>query len=320
MTKAPMSDTLGNPEKSHSMTRPIVPVYLNQKLVFDLLAMLQDGISTVTTVVQTTTDGATDQQQVSAGFGLGAALSTLVRVGLSADMSSRNIAEESTTSSEARVYTPASLFFQLRNLLNDKGYISCNSQNLPQPGDFFEFEGALNRNPVIETLDSFYELGEFVTGFRDSSSNTHPRRRKPKQQQQGRRNTESDDDRVLREIRTVRESITKANTMDLVVRNVNGTMSAVITLEVGFLNDSRLSDLVDGRFRVLGKVINAIGDDSDSISLLRDTILNMVARSFFDNLSHISEQLRGQQGFDIPELQWKVKGPAIHILPIAIFA
>ena len=108
--------------------------------------------------------------------------------------------------------------------------------------------------------------------------------------------------------------------MDLVVRNVNGNLSVVITLEVGFLNDPRLSDLVDGRFRVLGKVINAIEDKSDSISLLRDTILNMVARSFFDNLSHLSEQLNSQQGFDIPDLHWKVEGPAIHILPIAIFA
>lgn len=302
------------------MTRPIVPVYLNQKIVFDLLAMLQDGISTVTTVVQTTTDSATDQQQVSAGFGLGAALSTLVRVGWSGGTSSRDIAEESTTSSEARVYTPASLFFQLRNLLKEKGYVSSNTQSLPQPGDFFEFEGFLNRNPVIETLDSFYEFGEFVTGFGDSSSNTHPRRKKPKQQQQGRRNTGSDDERVLRELRRVRESITKANTMDLVVRNVNGNLSVVITLEVGFLNDPRLSDLVDGRFKVLGKVINAIEDDSDSISLLRDTTLNMVARPFFDSFSLISEQLKGQQELDIPDLHWKVEGPAIHILPIAIFA
>ena len=146
-------------------------------------------------------------------------------------------------------------------------------QNLPQPGDFFEFEGSLNRNPVIETLDSFYEIGELATSFRDNSSGSQQGRKKPRSQQQGKRSPESDDERVLREIRKVRESITKANTMDLVVRNVNGNLSVVITLEVGFLNDPRLSDLVDGRFRVLGKVINAIEDKSDSISLLRDTIL-----------------------------------------------
>ena len=31
----------------------IIPVYLNQRFVFDLVAMLQDGIATVTKVVKT---------------------------------------------------------------------------------------------------------------------------------------------------------------------------------------------------------------------------------------------------------------------------
>ena len=35
------------------MEKLIVPVYLNQRLVFDLLAMLQGGISTVTAINKT---------------------------------------------------------------------------------------------------------------------------------------------------------------------------------------------------------------------------------------------------------------------------
>ena len=108
--------------------------------------------------------------------------------------------------------------------------------------------------------------------------------------------------------------------MDLVVKNVGGGLSVVITLEVGFLNDPRLSDLVDGQFRVLGKVINTIEDKSDSISLLRDTILNRIPRSALDDFSLIPDQLKGQEGFELPDFHWKVEGPAIHILPIAIFA
>lgn len=149
--------------------RPIVPVYLNQKFVFDLLAMLQDGISTVTTVTQSSADSVTDQNRVSAGFGLGAALSTLIKVGVSGDMSSQNSSDESTTSTEERVYTPASLFFRLRNLLNQKGYIQSTFENFPRPGDFIEFEGSLRRNPMIETLDTFYEIGELATSFNENS-------------------------------------------------------------------------------------------------------------------------------------------------------
>lgn len=302
------------------MNRPIVPVYLNQKIVFDLLAMLQDGISTVTTVTQTTTDSETDQQRVSAGFGLGAALSTLIKVGLSGDMSNLNSSEESTTSSEARVYTPASLFFQLRNLLNQKGYISSNLQSLPQPGEFVEFEGSLKRNPMIETLDSFSEIGELATSFNDSQKSNQQRGKNSGRQQQGEKNPASEDEKVLRQIRRLRDSITKEDTMDIIARNVNGDLSIVITLEVGFLNDPRLSDLVDGQFKVLGKVINVIQSDSDSISLLRDTALNRVPQQFLDEFSLAIDQLIRRDGFNLPNLEWEVKGPAIHILPIAIFA
>ena len=108
--------------------------------------------------------------------------------------------------------------------------------------------------------------------------------------------------------------------MDIISRNVNGNLSVVITLEIGSLNDPRLSDLVDGQFKVLGKVINAITSDSDSISLLRDTTLNSVPQSAMDGFSRVTDQLKSQGGFNLPKLEWDVKGPAVHILPIAIFA
>lgn len=52
------------------MERLIVPVYLNQKFVFDLLAMLQGGISTVTTVTESSATTRSEDEKVSAGFGL----------------------------------------------------------------------------------------------------------------------------------------------------------------------------------------------------------------------------------------------------------
>ena len=316
----PVTARLTNQEKTELTNRPIVPVYLNQKLVFDLLAMLQDGISTVTTVTQSSTDSATDQNQVSAGFGLGAALSTLIKVGVSGDMSSQNSSDESTTSSEERVYTPASLFFRLRNVLNQKGYILSTFEDFPRPGDFIEFEGSLRRNPMIETLDTFYEIGELATSFNDNLRNSPQTGKNSGRQQQLKRSPASEDEKVLWQISRLRDSIAKEDTMDIIARNVNGNLSVVITLETGSLNDPRLSDLVDGQFKVLGKVINAIESDSDSINLLRDTALNRVPQSVLDSFSLLSDQLKSQGGFNLPDLEWKVEGPAIQILPIAIFA
>ena len=67
------------------MNNLIVPVYLNQKLVFDLLAMLEGGIATVTGVTRTNEDVDTSESNGRAGFGLGEALSMLMRVDLSGE-------------------------------------------------------------------------------------------------------------------------------------------------------------------------------------------------------------------------------------------
>ncbi|MCY4080846.1 MAG: hypothetical protein OXF54_11420 [Caldilineaceae bacterium] len=173
---------------------------------------------------------------------------------------------------------------------------------------------------MIETLDTFYEIGELATSFNENSRSNPQKGKSSGRQQQGKRIPASDDEKVLWQIRRLRDSIVKEDTMDIISRNVNGNLSVVITLEIGSLNDPRLSDLVDGQFKVLGKVINAITSDSDSISLLRDTTLNSVPQSAMDGFSRVTDQLKSQGGFNLPKLEWDVKGPAVHILPIAIFA
>ena len=211
-------------------------------------------------------------------------------------------------------------FFQLRNLLYQKDYIFCTPQSHPQPGDFFEFEGSLKRNPMIETLNSFYEIGELVNSLNDKPNSNAQRGKKAGRQQQGGKTQASSDKKVLREIAELRDNLTKGRNMDLVARNVNGSLSAVITLELGFLNDPGLSDLVDGQFRVLGKVIKTIENNSDSISLLRNTALNKLPNRILGEFSSASDLLKNQSEFKLPSPEWEVKGPAIHILPIAIFA
>ena len=57
----------------------IIPVYLNQRIVFDLIAMLQDGMSTVTRVSSSEESKSVDNQRYGTSFGLGQALSSLLK-------------------------------------------------------------------------------------------------------------------------------------------------------------------------------------------------------------------------------------------------
>lgn len=292
------------------MERLIVPVYLNQKFVFDLLAMLQGGISTVTSVTEASKISKTDGEKVSAGFGLSEALSTLLKIDLSGtrDKSSGN--EEANTTSQERVHTPASLFFQLRNTLIEKGYlIDGTDEELPKAGDFVEFEGFLKRNPIVETIDSLAEMMDMADVFEQKPQ---PKKGKP--------NQISENQKIKQQMVRFSDALKAGSTIDLSSKSLKGGYTAVVTVETSFLNDPLMSDLVDGQFKIIGKVIRSVSDSSDSINLLRKTALSkMPSTLMLEALGHLSA-LGSEEGFSIPELKLEIEGPAIQILPIAIYA
>jgi len=67
----------------------ILPVYLNQRLAFDLVAMLQGGIATVTRVSEAERETERSSAEVAGGFGLSQALSSLLKVNLSGNLAPR---------------------------------------------------------------------------------------------------------------------------------------------------------------------------------------------------------------------------------------
>ena len=272
--------------------------------------MLQGGISTVISATEASKRTTSDGEKISAGFGLSEALSTLLKIDLSGtrDKSSGN--EETSALSQERVHTPASLFFQLRNILIDKGHLRENTYDeLPKAGDFVEFEGYLKRNPIVEAIDSLAEMLDIAEMFSE----------KP-QPQKGKPNQISENKKVKQQMTLFSDALKAGSTIDLTSKSLKAGYTAVVTVETGFLNDPLMSDLVDGQFKVIGKVIRSVGDSSESISLLRKTALSkMPSHLIKEAFGHLST-LGSEQGFGIPELKLEINGPAIQVLPIAIYA
>jgi len=228
------------------MERLIVPVYLNQKFVFDLLAMLQGGISTVTTVTEASSNSKSEGEKVSAGFGLSEAFSTLLKIDLSGSKDKSSGSEEKSTTSQERVHTPASLLFQLRNLLIEKGYLDETlSRELPKAGDFVEFEGFLKRNPIVETIDSLAEMMDMAEAFEDKPQ--------PKKGNRGSSHP-SENQKIKQQMVRFSDALKAGSTIDLSSASLEAGYTAVVTVETGFLNDPLMSDLVDGQFKIIGKV------------------------------------------------------------------
>ena len=68
---------------SNKIDNLIIPAYLNQRIVFDLIAMLQDGLSTVTRITSVDSTADKDRKLYGAAFGLNQALSSLLKIDVS---------------------------------------------------------------------------------------------------------------------------------------------------------------------------------------------------------------------------------------------
>ncbi|CAH0535358.1 hypothetical protein VST7929_02944 [Vibrio stylophorae] len=290
------------------MEKLIVPVYLNQKLVFDLLAMLQDGISTVKAINSTSGESSYQSGKLSVGFGLSEAFSTLLKIDLSGSQDKGKSDSSSHEVSEEKVHTPASLFFKLRNLLVEKGHlVQLSEHSRVVAGDFIEFEGALSRNPIVETVDSMAQMLEMAEMFDQT----------PKTKGKG---AQSNEFKVMRQqMLQFSDSLKAGNTTDLTISGLISGHNALVTVETAFLNDPQMSDLVDGNFKVLGKVIRSVNSQAN-ISLLRKTAMSKMPSPIIMQAFNQMSELGTENGFNIPELKWDIEGPAFQILPIAIYA
>lgn len=293
------------------MEKLIVPVYLNQRLVFDLLAMLQGGISTVTAVTKTESTNSSSQEKGGAAFGLNKAFSTLLKIDISGEYKKSKKIDEGNQISEERVHTPASLFYQLRGIMLERNILKLLSPEVsPEPGDIVEFEASLKRNPIVETMDTLSAIVNIAMLFDDKAG-----------PQKGVKHGQGPDyQKIQKQMMGFSETLKAGDTIDLTADNLSTLHAAVITLETDYLNDPMMSDLVDGKFRVLGKVIRSLGSSDESISLIRKTALSKMPAHVLGQFFGPLATLGTEKGFGIPSLTLEIPGPAIQILPVAIYA
>lgn len=287
----------------------IIPVYLNQRVVFDLFAMHQDGLSKVTRVTTIDSEGEKDQKKYGASFGLNNALSSLLKIDVSG---SRDKSQDKTSEvqrDEERVHTPASIFYKLRNILKDENRIETLKEDYkPKPGDLIEFSADLRKNPIIQTVEAFVGFMNMYMAFIGDP------------QKKGGQKSQLDETKMIKkQMSEFLEALKTGDTTDIVSDIIQDMFKAVITLEHEFLNDPTMSDLVDGHFNVLGKIIRVIPDNKSSLSLLRKTALSVLPKKVMTSmLVHLSS-LQETEGFEIPPLTTEIEGPVIHVLPIAIY-
>ncbi|WCN36478.1 DUF6414 family protein [Aneurinibacillus uraniidurans] len=287
-----------------------ITIYLNQKIVFDLLAVIQDGFSEVRKLET----GHNTENKLTADISgeIGASnIFSLLGVKLRSALTSNRISADKEVVTEERIHTPTSLFAKLQSFLDEKNVIrSVNSYyelSKLNTGDFVSFKATLKQNPLINLLDSFEQLGVMAIRFEEGGS---------------KQKKKSEDQTILKQIKTMKESLLgQGEMMDLVcLISDESHIQAVIPVYMDYFFNRNMNELIDGQYTVFGKVVSIIPKNSDeAINLLRNTSFKLFNQNTLEQM--FSQMESGiPEEFDIPTISTRVEGPAMLIIPIAIYA
>jgi hypothetical protein len=322
----------------------IIPIYVDTNSLLDLLASIEGGFSTVEKITTQSAEMKGIDRSVSAEtgteFGIPNILSILkLNIGYGAKWGK---SDESRSERETeRYHTYGSLFFRLREYLDSNDLIKRLDVNGTQwenlrPSDFVEIHGIFRPNPLANSLGILNRLVGIGQVFA-SVSNVPKAKEQPKRQLSDQEREQQRAARKLAEAEgeKTRESLKQ---MEQISKFLQGTLhdleseeirkfvvdvvssnecKAVILLAIPYLRDKTMTEISHREFKLLGKVVRKIDNDSsEHIDLLLGTGLGGIGKEMQSQLVGLFENM---PGMSLPDVQTEISGPALEVIPIAIY-
>lgn len=298
---------MGNSINSDNL---IVPVYVNEKIVLDMLAIMEDGFSMVSQVNYSEHRESASTQKAETGISTSATiLSKLLKINIAGDLNHSGNDGENETVSKEKIHTNVSLLSKFCGFLVDNKMLKKDFEmSKMEVGDFIEVGGELQKNPLINYMELLIDLLRMADIFAEKPQLGN-KAQANNQKKQG--------SKTLEQIKSFASELKHNGTIDFVLSNQKGT--AVLSAQEQYLANDNVSELIGGRFKVLGKVISVCSDETDEIDLLRKTFLAVLSE---ESLSEMFSGLKRDdlKQFNLPELKTKIHGPAVIIIPIASYA
>lgn len=295
-----------------------VPIYLNHQVVFDLLAILEDGFSHLSSVKASSSGN--ESQKSNLGASLGGKFLDIVGISLKGDRIKETGSHEQVEVSKEKVHTPSSLFSKLRTELDENGLITRldNIEEIEQlkSGQFIELHAILKKPSLVDTIEGIKRLMEIALLF-PHKENEGSRLGKGKK---GEPQKNANPDILLNQIDGFLKALTQSNSLELIGESTKlPEAKVVLNTELNYFNNKTTTEAIDGEFYVLGKVIRVIKPGSkDTINLLRNTSFRQIDLKLFNEFTNAFKGAE-DAGLNFPEIVTEIKAPAIQILPIAIF-
>lgn len=294
-----------------------IPVYLDSSLVFDIIAILEDGL----TLKKYQTIHSQIEKGGSISGELGIPVNNLfglfnLNFGIKGEHKRNRLFGQDT--SIEKTYTTASLFNKLRNLLIRDNNLKMDKLSEDyiktlSPGDFIEADITIMKNPIIETFQTINKLIHLIKDFSPEET-VKPNPGGGKKQKYIK--TENDMDKVSPMIETMLNDVQSNGYIDLIGITDSSVRFVLSTIRDYFIN-SDSDEILDGNYRVLGKIIKVVKGD-EKINLLRKTSFNAMQEQIIDQL-RISLDSTEESGLSLPKLETVIKSPAILVKPVAIY-
>ena len=288
----------------------MIPVYINEKIVLDMLAIIEDGFSTVSQVSYNEYKDGSNMQKIDVGVSTSATLmSKLLKINLNGEVSRSEKSGESENIAKEKVHTNVSLLSKFRTFLVDKGILKYGLDvSSIAIGDFIEIEGELQKNPLINYMDIFMDIFRMAEIFAEKPNLGNKTQTK---------NQKKQEDETVKQIKSFADELKHSGTIDFIL--TNGDRTVVLSAQEQYLSNDNISEIIGGHFKVLGKVIAICKDEKEKIDLLRKTTLSVLPPSLMTELFTGLQNNEAKQ-FNFPELKTQISGPAVIVIPVAIYA
>ena len=288
----------------------IIPVYINEKIVLDMLAIMEDGFSTVSQVNYTEHIEKNSSKKLEAAASTSATiLSKLLKIDVSGEISQIGNDGKDTNVVKEKVHTNVSLLSKFRNFLIDKKILKSELDfSKIEVGDFIEVDGELQKNPLINYMDIFVDIFRLADIFTEEPQLGSKNQAKNQKQQ---------DSKIVKQIKSFSDELKHSGTIDFILSDEKG--SVVLSAQEQNLANDNISEILGGHFKVLGKVIFICKDENEYIDLLRKTTLSVLSEEMLEEMFSGLKNSDTEQ-FNLPELVTKINGPAAIVIPVAIYA
>jgi hypothetical protein len=282
-----------------------------------LLASIEGGFSAVEKVTtrSSSTSGSEKSASAQGGteFGIPNVLS-LLKINLDGSLALKKGQESGQQTETERYHTYGSLLFRLRSHLDDEKVIErltdVNSWDAIHPSEFVEVKGVFHPNPLVDALQIFQRLIGLFNLFADIQLGSKVERKKNQldQKQTG---------QFEKFIKGILSDLEKGNIRIFVIDLVQLPMyRAVVSLFSEYLRDPTMAEITHKEYRLLGKVVRKVAKDEEGIDLLRGTGMGGIGKQALDQIVTTFGQA---DGMNLPKVETAINGPALEIVPIAIF-